>query len=106
MKLNEEEQAMLAGELGEPRRWAIEHMMRVGKFFDAPDFVEVTQAHIMADTESLGEAGVEFLENMASCAEAERRVRIPMITTSASNRPTPWPRSSGERSTPSKRSAS
>ncbi len=80
MKLNAEEQAMLAGELGEPRRWAIEHMMRVGRFFDAPDFVEVTQAHIMADTESLGEAGVEFLEQMAALPEGERRVRIPMIT--------------------------
>ncbi len=80
MNLNEEEKAMLAGELGAPRRWAIEHMLQVGRFFDAPDFVPVTQAHIMADTESLGEAGVEFLERMAACAEDERRVRVPMIT--------------------------
>ena len=80
MKLNAEEQAMLNGELGEPRRWAIEHMMRVGRFFDAQDFVEVSQAHIMADTESLGEAGVAFLESLAACPEHERRVRIPMIT--------------------------
>ncbi len=80
MRLNDEEQAMLNGEFGEPRRWAIEHMMRVGRFFDAPDFVEVTQAHIMADTESLGEAGVGFLENLASHPETERCVRIPMIT--------------------------
>jgi predicted aconitase len=80
MKLNPEEEAMLNGELGEPRRWAIEHMMRVGRFFDAEDFVEVTQAHIMADTESLGEAGIKFLEYMAACAPAERQVRIPMIT--------------------------
>jgi predicted aconitase len=80
MKLNAEEQAMLNGELGEPRRWAIEHMMRVGRFFDAEDLVEVTQAHIMADTESLGEAGVEFLERLAACPPQERRVRIPMIT--------------------------
>ena len=71
---------MLAGECGEPRRWAMEHMMRVGRFFDAADFVPVTQAHIMADTESLGEAGVEFLERLASFPEAERRVRVPMIT--------------------------
>ncbi|MCP4390601.1 MAG: DUF521 domain-containing protein [Gammaproteobacteria bacterium] len=80
MELNREEQAMLNGELGEPRRWAIEHMMRVGRFFDAPDFVEVTQAHIMADTESLGEAGVAFLEQMAAYPLSEREVRIPMIT--------------------------
>jgi hypothetical protein len=80
MILNAEEQAMLNGELGEPRRWAIEHMMRVGRFFDAPDLVEVTQAHIMADTESLGEAGVEFLEEIAARPLHERQVRIPMIT--------------------------
>ena len=80
MKLNAEEQAMLDGELGEPRRWAIEHMLRVGRFFDAPDLVPVTQAHIMADTESLGEIGVEFLEQMAACPADERQVRIPMIT--------------------------
>ncbi|MDH5353539.1 MAG: aconitase X catalytic domain-containing protein [Gammaproteobacteria bacterium] len=80
MKLNKEEQSMLNGEMGEPRRWAIEHMMRVGQFFDAPDFVEVTQAHIMADTESLGEAGVAFLEKMAAAPLVDRLVRIPMIT--------------------------
>jgi len=80
MKLDAEEQAMLNGELGEPRRWALEHMLRVGGFFDAADFVPVTQAHIMADTESLGEAGVEFLEQMATHPLNERKVRIPMIT--------------------------
>jgi predicted aconitase len=80
MKLNDEEQAMLAGEFGEPRRWAIEHMLQVGGFFDAADFVEVTQAHIMADTESLGEAGIGFLESLAAHPANERRVRIPMIT--------------------------
>jgi predicted aconitase len=80
MNLNDEEQAMLAGELGEPRRWAMEHMLQVGRFFDATDFVEVTQAHIMADTESLGEAGVAFLENLANHPLLERQVRIPMIT--------------------------
>ncbi len=29
MKLSREEQAMLDGELGEPRRWAMEHMIQV-----------------------------------------------------------------------------
>ncbi len=31
MRLNDEEQALLAGEMGEPKRWAIEHMMQVGR---------------------------------------------------------------------------
>jgi hypothetical protein len=34
----------------------------------------------MADTESLGEAGVRFLEGLAAAPEAERRVRVPAIT--------------------------
>src|SRR5438034_7275439 len=80
MRLNEEEKAMLAGELGEPRRWAIAHQIAIGEFFDAADFVVVSQAHIMADTESLGEAGVRFLEGLACAPEAARRVRVPAIT--------------------------
>jgi predicted aconitase len=80
MRLTDEETAMLAGELGEPRRWAITHQIAVGEFFDAANFVPVSQAHIMADTESLGEAGLRFLEGLAAAPEAERRVRVPTIT--------------------------
>ena len=80
MRLTDIERAMLAGKLGEPRRWAIEQQMRVGRFFDAKDFVEVTQVHLMADTESLGDSGVEFLESLAGAPEAERRVRVPTVT--------------------------
>ncbi|MCP4431227.1 MAG: DUF521 domain-containing protein [Gammaproteobacteria bacterium] len=80
MKLNDQEQAMLNGEMGEPRRWSMEHMLQVGQFFDADDFVEVSQAHIMADTESLGEAGIEFLERLANFPVDQRSVKIPMIT--------------------------
>ncbi len=80
MRLTDEESAMLAGERGEPRRWAIAHQIAVGEFFDAADLVPVSQAHIMADTESLGEAGIRFLEALAAAPEAERRVRVPAIT--------------------------
>src|SRR6266852_2978495 len=80
MRLTDEESAMLAGERGEPRRWAIAHQIAVGEFFDAADLVPVSQAHIMADTESLGESGVRFLETLASAPEAERRVRVPTLT--------------------------
>ena len=77
MKLNDEEQAMLAGEMGAPRRWAMQHMIQVGAMFDAPDLVAVSQAHMMADPESLGEAGVVFLEGLAA---GDARVSVPMIT--------------------------
>ena len=80
MRLDDEESAMLAGELGAVRRWAISHQIAVGEFFDAADLVPVSQAHIMADTESLGEAGVRFLESLAAAPESERRVRVPTIT--------------------------
>jgi predicted aconitase len=80
MRLNDLEQAMLAGEFGAPRRWAIGHQIAVGNFFDAEDFVPVRQAHIMADSESLDAAGVAFLEGLAAAPPAERCVRIPTIT--------------------------
>jgi predicted aconitase len=80
MNLNAEEKAMLAGEFGPVRKMAIEHQIKVGDFFGAKDFVEVSQAHIMADTESLGEAGVEWLETLAKNAAKDRVVRIPTIT--------------------------
>ncbi|HEY1798836.1 MAG TPA: aconitase X catalytic domain-containing protein [Stellaceae bacterium] len=78
MRLSDEERAMRAGELGEVRRWAIGHQIQVGEFFDAADFVPVSHAHIMADTESLGESGVALLERLA--AMPDRRVRVPTIT--------------------------
>jgi hypothetical protein len=40
-----------------------QHQIAVGEFFDAADLVPAVEAHIMADTESLGEAGVRFLES-------------------------------------------
>jgi len=79
MKLNELERAMLAGEFGRAAKAAIEHQVKVGDFFAAADFVPVTQAHIMADTESLGEAGVRWLESLSE-AEPGARVRVPTIT--------------------------
>lgn len=80
MRLTELEQAMLAGELGEPRRWALRQQIRVGRFFDAEDFVEIAQVHLMADAESLGQIGVEFLERLAEAPPEERRVRVPTVT--------------------------
>src|SRR5205823_1260762 len=46
---------MLGGAPGPARRWAIGHQLELGRWFRARDFVPVAQAHIMADTESLGE---------------------------------------------------
>src|SRR5260221_11746609 len=80
MRLTDDEQAMRAGAFGPAAQWAIEHQIKVGRYFGADDFVPVTQAHIMADTESLGVAGVEWLERWAALPANQRRVRIPTIT--------------------------
>jgi predicted aconitase len=80
VKLTDQETAMRAGEFGPLRQWAIEHQIKVGTYLGAEDFVGVGQAHIMADTESLGPAGVEWLEHWAALPLDQRRVRIPTIT--------------------------
>lgn len=77
LRLTDEEQAMLAGKMGEPRRWAIDHMLKVGQMFDARDLVPVSQAHMMVDPESAGDAGVAFMEQLAAQGG---RVAIPMLT--------------------------
>src|SRR5438094_788523 len=80
MNLTAEEEALRAGQFGEAAQWAIAHQIKVGDYLGARDFVPVTQAHIMADTESLGLAGVEWLERLARLPARERRVRIPTLT--------------------------
>src|SRR5215467_4197212 len=74
MRLSDEEKAMLAGEEGAARQWAIKHQIAVGRFFDAPNFVRVGQAHVMAET------GVAWLEGLAALPRDQRQVRIPTIT--------------------------
>jgi len=77
VKLNDLERSMLAGEHGAAAKSALEHQVKVGEFFGAADFVAVTQAHIMADTESLGEPGIAWLEALG---RDRGRVRVPTIT--------------------------
>ena len=62
MNLSQEEKAMSKGELGEAVKWAINHQIEVGNFFDAEDFVPVSNVHMMVDPESIGVAGVDFLK--------------------------------------------
>lgn len=80
MKLSSQAESMLAGEQGPARQWAVEHQMQIGRMFDAEDMIRVSQAHIMADPESIGLAGVELVEGFAKLPEQHRAVLIPMIT--------------------------
>lgn len=80
MQLNDYEQEMLAGEHGQAKQYGIQQVLRVGTFFDAHDTVEIAQVHLMADPESLGESGVEFLEGLATTPETDRTVVVPAVT--------------------------
>src|SRR4051795_7375088 len=79
MRLTDEEHDILGGKQGVVSQQALQHQIKVGEFFGAADFVPVTQAHIMADTESLGETGVLWLEGLAADARKDS-VRVPTIT--------------------------
>ena len=65
---------MLAGKHGPAVKEAIAHQVKVGEFFGAGDMVPVTQAHVMADGESLGEACVQWVESLAGA-----KVCVPTI---------------------------
>ncbi len=71
---------MLDGKHGWARQWAMHQQMQVARFFQAKDFVEISQVHLMCDTESAGQTGVEHLEQLARLPAAERRISVPAIT--------------------------
>ena len=80
MRLSDEEQAMLAGEFGEPRRWAIAHQIAVGEFFDAADFVPVVAGAHHGRYRVARRRRRAFSRRPRGAAESERRVRIPTLT--------------------------
>ena len=74
MELTPEEQAMLDGAEGPAVQRALRMQIEVGDFFGARDFVPVASAHIHAEMETSGEAGLAFVEEMAALGA---RVRVP-----------------------------
>jgi predicted aconitase len=65
MLLTAEEGAIRVGRRGEPARRALEMQMAVGEFFGAERMVPVTSAHLTGDPESMGEAGLAFVDDLA-----------------------------------------
>ncbi|HXG17270.1 MAG TPA: aconitase X catalytic domain-containing protein [Calidithermus sp.] len=65
MRLGPEEEAILAGRRGEPARHALECQLAVGEFFGAERMVPVASAHLTGDPESMGEAGLAYVEDLA-----------------------------------------
>ena len=70
MDLTDEEKAIYDGAMRPAQQWAIYHRIKVGGFFDAVDMVPVSQAHMMADTESYGDAGIAFMKNLVTAGAA------------------------------------
>lgn len=81
LALDAEQQAMRAGQLGEPLRWAIEQQIQVGEFFGAKRLVPADSALIGAEVGIMGEVGVRQIEALA---RAGARFRIPTITAACS----------------------
>ena len=77
MNLNSEEQAMLDGKRGKANRKAMEILVALGTIYGAERMVPVTSVQIAGVSyENLGEAGLEFLTEMA-----ENGGKVRLLTT-------------------------
>ena len=79
MQLSDREQAMQAGEFGPACQWAIDHQLQVGRMFDAPDMVEVSQTHMLADPESAFTKAIGLEMDGSGFGMGQRSQRYSMI---------------------------
>lgn len=72
MQLTAEEKGMLRGDRGQAVKEALAYQIDVGNFFGAKAFAPIGNAHVMADIELSGEAGLAHLRHLkelgAKCA--------------------------------------
>lgn len=67
MKLNDEQKAMLNGDLGEGKRVAMEMLYAIGNVYGAEDLIPVKSAHCAGlSLKSHGIAGMKWVEDMAA----------------------------------------
>src|SRR3990167_7136010 len=64
MRLTAEEQEILAGRWGAPARRGLEMQVATGGFFGAEAMVRISAAHLTGDPESMGDAGLGFVEDL------------------------------------------
>jgi predicted aconitase len=81
MRLSAVEGEMEAGSQGPGVARAISSQVAVGRFFDAPRFVEITHAHVTVDYEVMGDAGLAYL---AALVGEGARVAVPTTRNSSS----------------------
>lgn len=63
------------GAHGKAAQWAIDYQQSVGTFFDAEDFVPVRVIHVSTDRETMGDSGIDFIEELAAMPPEQRRPR-------------------------------
>ena len=80
MKIKDKEKEILEGKYGFFPQWAIKQQIKVGEFFDADQFIQVSECHLCADTESVGEQIIEELEQLYISDNKKTKVIIPSIT--------------------------
>lgn len=66
MRLTADDERILAGRAGRAAQRVLEQQIQVGEFFGAEDFVPIGSAHVMAEIESMGEAGLAWVEELAA----------------------------------------
>jgi len=81
MRLDSNQERILAGEEGEARQFAMEIVTKVGDAVDAGSLVPIKSAHVLAHYSSLHDAGVEVLERFA---EKGGKFKVPTTVDPAS----------------------
>jgi predicted aconitase len=81
LRLDPTQQAMLNGQKGQALQWAMHQQLQVAEFFGATEFVAVDGAQVGAEVGTMGEVGVELVEQLA--AEGAR-FQVPTITAACS----------------------
>ena len=66
IKLNPLEERILAGHHGAAQRWALETQVHTASFFGACELVPISNCHMVADYEVMGEAGYKLMTRLAS----------------------------------------
>lgn len=87
MHLTDHERAMLDGAHGEPRRIAMDGLVKLGRAFDAPDMVEIGYAHVHAGM-ALYLHDVELVESFAALGA---QVAVPTSVNMANADTEHWP---------------
>ena len=81
MRLDSDQERILAGEGGEAKQFAMEIVTKVGDAVNAESLVPIKSAHVLAHYSSLHDAGVEVLERFA---EKGGKFKVPTTVDPAS----------------------